>query len=118
MAERSLPRTARFRIAGRAGNGLTVVEAPRYAQFTDLMLKLSTTNARLVEISGNDDVFLTVMLPPKVTLPKSDKALFEAPLDDPQGWRRVGVSTKVPNLLATIRTVRSKGGRVEHVYDY
>ncbi len=108
----------RFRIAGRAGNGLTVVEAPRYAQFTDLMLKLSTTNARLVEISGNDDVFLTVLLPPKVTLPKSDKALFEAPLDDPQGWRRVGVSTKVPNLLATIRTVRSKGGRVEHVYDY
>jgi len=108
----------RFRVAGRAGNGLTVVEAPRYAQFTDLMLKLSTTNARLVEISGNDDVFLTVMLPPKVALPKSDKALFEAPLDDPQGWRRVGVSTKVPNLLATIRTVRSKGGRVEHVYDY
>ena len=108
----------RFRIAGRAGNGLTIIEAPRYAQFTDLMLKLSTTNARLVEISGNDDVFLTVMLPPKVTLPKSHKALFETPLDDPRGWRRVGVSTKVPNLLATIRTVRSKGGRVEHVYDF
>jgi hypothetical protein len=108
----------RFRVAGRAGNGLTVIEAPRYAQFTDLMLKLSTTNAELVEISGNDDVFLTVLLPSKATLLKSDKALFEAPLDEPIGWRRVGVSTKVPNLLATIRTVRSKGGRVEHVYDY
>ena len=44
--------------------------------------------------------------------------IYRETLDDPQGWRRVGVSTKVPNLLATIRTVRSKGGRVEHVYDY
>lgn len=108
----------RFKVAGSAGNGLAMVEAPRYAQFTDLMLKLSHTNGKLVEISGNDDIFLTVMLPPQATLPKSDKTLFETPLDEPRGWRRVGVSTKVPNLLATIRTVRAKGGRVEHVYDY
>ena len=109
---------ARFKIAGSAGSGLTVVEAPRYAQFTDLMLKLSRTNAKLVEISGNDDVFVTVMLPPKVKAPKGSQSLFETQLDEPNGWRRVGISTKVPNLLATIRTVRSQGGRVEHVYDY
>jgi hypothetical protein len=109
---------ARFKVAGRAGNGLTVVEAPRYAQFTDLMLKLSRTNAKLVEISGNDDVFITVMLPPKVKAPKGSQSLFETQLDEPNGWRRVGISTKVPNLLATIRAVRNQGGRVEHVYDY
>ena len=109
---------ARLKVAGTAGSGMTVVEAPRYAQFTDLMLKLSRTNAKLVEISGNDDVFVTVMLPPKSKVPKNSRELFQTPLDEPNGWRRVGISTKVPNLLATIRTVRSEGGRVEHVYDY
>lgn len=75
----------RFKIAGRAGNGLTVVEAPRYAQFTDLMLKLSRTNTKLVEISGNDDVFVTVMLPAKAKVPKNGQELFQTPLDEPSG---------------------------------
>jgi hypothetical protein len=108
----------RFKIAGKADNGFTVVEAPRYAQFTDLMLKLSRTNARLVEISGNDDVFLTVLLPPKAGTPRGSKALFETALGGARDWRRVGMSTKVPDLLATMRAVQASGGRVEHVYDY
>jgi hypothetical protein len=40
------------------------------------------------------------------------------PLADRPGWQRVGLSTKVPELLPLLRAIRSSGGSVEHVYDY
>lgn len=109
---------SRFKVVGHAGDGLTVIEAPRYAQFTDLLLKLSHGNTKVVEISGNDDIFLTAWVPPGRRTAASGKELFSVPLDEPRGWRRVGISTKVPNLLSTIRAIQQGGGRVEHVYDY
>ena len=108
----------RFKIVGKPGKGTALVEAPRYAQFTDLMVKLSATDAKLIEISGNDDIFLTLLMPPGSRVPGPGAQLFTAALDEPRGWRRVGLSTKVPDLLQVIRAVRSQGGRLEHVYDY
>ena len=40
------------------------------------------------------------------------------PLPDRPGWQRVGLSTKVPALLPLLRSIRSSGGEIEHVYDY
>jgi hypothetical protein len=40
------------------------------------------------------------------------------PLDDRPGWRRLGLSTKVPDLLPLLRAVQAGGGEIEHVYDY
>jgi hypothetical protein len=109
----------RFRPVGRVGDGLIAVEAPRYAQFTELMLKLSRTSAGVVEIAGNDDIFVTLLLRdggPR--LPDEAVLLIEAPLDDRPGWRRVGVTIRVDRLLPLMRAVRAAGGEVEHVYDY
>ncbi|WP_395623475.1 hypothetical protein [Sphingomonas daechungensis] len=108
----------RFKVTGHLADGLTVLEAPRYAQFTDLLLKLANGNAELVEISGNDDIFLTIWLPPGKSTASLGKELFSIPLDEPRGWRRVGISTKVPKLLPAIRAIQRGGGKVEHVYDY
>lgn len=99
----------------RAGNGLTVVEAPRYAEFTTLLGKLPP-GAQLIEIAGNDDIFLTAAIPDGAALPAP--ALMTMPLPDRPGWRRVGLTVKVPALLATMRAIAARGGRVEHVYDY
>lgn len=99
----------------RAGGGLTVVEAPRYAAFTDLLGKLPP-NAQLVEIAGNDDIFLTAVVADNAALPAP--ALMTMPLADRPGWRRVGMTVKVPALLATMSAIGTRGGRVEHVYDY
>jgi hypothetical protein len=40
------------------------------------------------------------------------------PIDEPTGWRRVALSTKVSDLPEVLGTTRQIGGRVEHVYDY
>lgn len=97
--------------------GLTVVEAPRYAQFSELLGRMAVRNAQLVEIAGNDDIFLTTLVPEKAAVPTGTTVLMIMPVER-AGWRRVGLSTKVPNLLATMRAVQTGGGTVEHVYDY
>jgi hypothetical protein len=107
-----------LQVVGAAGKGLTVVEAPRYEKFTDLLGKLDRTPVHLVEISGNDDIFLTVLMPPGDEVPGPSAHLLTTSIDDPSGWRRLGLSTKVPDLFAVMRLTEQYGGRVEHVYDY
>lgn len=97
------------------GGGLTVVEAPRYAQFTDLAGKLATARVPLVEIAGNDDIFVTLLLPPGPA--PAGTILLDTPIERP-GWRRIGTSVKVPELGGLIRRTGAAGGTVEHVYDY
>lgn len=109
---------SRLKPVGNAGSAGTVVEAPRYAQFTELLNKLSNSQVELVEISGNDDVFVTALLPAKAGPVQGAERLMSMPLADRPGWQRVGLSTKVLALLPLLRTIRSSGGQVEHVYDY
>ena len=108
---------ARLKPIGQTSAG-TVVEAPRYAQFTELMTKLSNSDAKLTEISGNDDVFVTVLVPAKAKPLQGAEQLMAMPLPDRPGWNRVGLSTKVPGLLPLLRAIERSGGSVEHVYDY
>lgn len=120
---RASPRTIRaldprLRVVGEVGPGVIVVEAPRYEQFTHLLQRVSTTQAELVEISGNDDIYATLLMPPGDEVPGPGTHLITSRVDDPPGWRRIGLSTKVPELLGVIRLTHRYGGRIEHVYDY
>jgi hypothetical protein len=108
----------RLKPVGKVGAGNTLVEAPRYAQFSDLLTKLSRSPVQLVEISGNDDIFVTALVPIKGKPATGATQLMAMPLPDRPGWQRVGLSTKVPALLPLLRSILSSGGEIEHVYDY
>jgi hypothetical protein len=108
----------RIRPLGRTGQGLTIVEAPRYAQLTDILRKLAAAGIDPVEIAGNDDIFVTVLAPSAAPPPRGAAVLLSIPLDERPGWRRLGLSTKVARLGALLRAVEAGGGEVEHVYDY
>jgi len=108
----------RLRPVARLGEGHVAVEAPRYEQFTELMLRLAGSPIEISEIAGNDDIFVTLLLPDRVRPPASATILVEVPLDDRPGWRRVGLNVKVPRLLGLIRGTRAAGGEIEHVHDY
>lgn len=106
----------RLKPTAQLSDGLVVVEAPRYAQFTALLDKLARSNVEIVEISGNDDIFLTAQMPSG--RPAGAGQLIAVPLDDRPGWSRIGVSTTVDRLLPLLRSIRASGGEIEHVYDY
>lgn len=100
----------------RAADGLTIIEAPRYAVFTELLAKMAAARIPIAEIAGNDEIFLTALLPVRARVP--GEPLFVMPLGDRPDWRRVGVTVRVVDLTATIRAVAASGGTLEHVYDY
>lgn len=106
----------RLRPVRIASDGSTIVEAPRYAQFTELLRKMSTAGIELTDIAGNDDIFLTALVSDKA--PIIGKPLFAMELGDRPGWRRIGMTVKVSQLLSTIRAIEKGHGTIEHVYDY
>jgi hypothetical protein len=123
LVARSNPRTVsridpRLKVVGRLTDGALIIEAPRYAQLTELLQKMAEARFQLVEISGNDDIFLTLLMPADTQAPGPGVHLITARLDDPSGWSRIGISTKVPELPGVIRLARAYRGRVEHIYDY
>lgn len=106
----------RFRPVARLADGRIAVEAPRYEQFTELMLRLARTPVQLSEIAGNDEIFVTIR--ERADGPTPPGTMFMLPLRDRQGWRRTGLTVPVTELLPLLRAVETRGGEVEHVYDY
>ena len=106
---------ARLRPVGTLTGGLTVVGAPRYQQFNDLLAKLAAANVPLVEIAGNRTILATLLLPAGARAP--EPAVMTMPIDRP-GWSRIGVVVRVDELSGLYATTRAQGGSVEHIYDY
>lgn len=106
----------RLKPFGTAANGQTIVEAPRYAEFNELLGMMAGANIPLSDIAGNDDIFLTVQAPAGTALPGD--TLFTMPLGDRPGWQRFGLTVKVSALSATLPAIQRAGGEVEHVHDY
>lgn len=100
-------------------DGTVLVDAPRYERFTELVRALAGTDAELIEIAGNDDLFVTFQVDAagRAALPRGPR-LVDMPLGDRPGWRRVGVSLKVTELLPALRGLPPGHAELEHVYDY
>lgn len=108
----------RLTVVGAPRPGLVSVEVPRYEQFTELTRALAGSEVGLVEIAGNDDIFVTALVPPGTTPDGDARRLFTLGTDGRQGLERVGFTVKVPALLPLIRRIEAAGGSLEHVYDY
>jgi hypothetical protein len=104
----------RLKPVGTLRGGLTVVAAPRYQQFNDLLAKLAAARVPLVEIAGNRTIFVTLLLPAGAAAPQD--AVLDLPVGD--GRRRIGLSVPVAQLGGVYATAGRLGGAVEHVYDY
>lgn len=107
-----------LRITPRDG-GTLLVDAPRYERFTTIVRQLAASDAEIVEIAGNDDLLVTLQADAAglAALPRGAR-LIDMPLADRPGWRRVGVSMKVGELLPAIRALPAGHAELEHVYDY
>jgi len=100
-------------------DGLSLVSFPRYAPFADLVLRLAATDLDFVEIAGNNEILITVLVKDANTpLPPDAQRVFRADLLSGEGGSRIGLAVPVPALMRTIRALTAAGHRVEHVYDY
>jgi hypothetical protein len=96
-----------------------LIEVPRYERFTTFIGRLARSEAGIVEIAGNDDVFVTFQATAagQASLPRGIR-LVDMRLGDRPGWRRIGVTVKARELLPAIRVLAPGQVELEHVYDY
>lgn len=100
-------------------DGSQVIETPRYRDFTHILRRLAQRGADFVEIAGNDDIFITALVPAQADVPQlGGQLLITAPVAARAGWHRQGLLVKVADLASLARRLESFGGELEHVYEY
>lgn len=98
-------------------DGTSIIETPRYRELTEIMVGLAARGRDIVEIAGNDDIFVTVLVPPDGGTITGER-LITVPLQGNPGWRRDGIAIKVSALADLVRSLGRSGARFEHAYDY
>jgi hypothetical protein len=96
-----------------------LIQTPRYKAFTDILQSLLDQGINVAEISGNREIFITVVAPKDAKLGVPGvMELFSLDLDAQPGFRRAGLRAKVGNLVAISRDLKAAGATIEHYYDY
>jgi hypothetical protein len=98
-----------------------VVSIPRYQEFTDRAIELAKRDVRFVQIAGNDEVMITVVVPKswRFDLPPEDAhVLFIEEILTQPGVRRIAFESPVHLLAQFLRGLASENIKIEHIYDY
>jgi hypothetical protein len=114
-----LAKEPRIKILRALGTEHQLIVVPRYKDFTEIVRMLARENQKIVEIAGNGDIMMTVVLADGVNPAVADaRELFSLPLGARPGFRRAGFDVKVERLTAAVRAFETTGATVEHLYDY
>ena len=109
------------RITRRAdlGDGLVLIETPRYQEFTEIVRGLAARDRSVEEIAGNRRILATVLAPAGTSRETAGaREIFSLDIQSRPGWRRSGFDVEVPQLTRLISAVESRGAVFEHAYDY
>jgi hypothetical protein len=83
------------------------------------MLALAETDIRLLEISGNDEIAVSILAEDSPEVEISDlEILYSSRLVTDSKRQRWVCWMPVTQLLPFLRSVQQSGAFVEHVYDY
>lgn len=96
-----------------------IVSLPHSQEFTTITEKLVDANVRFVEIAGNGNILLSVLVPAG-TRPVLDAAtqLNRAPLLSDPAQERLLINCPTDNLTVVVFALHSQGLPIEHIYDY
>jgi hypothetical protein len=104
-------------VLAKLGEDTSLIETPRYAAFTDILVDLAQRQRDVLEIAGNHVILVTLMAQTDIAVPGAD-TIFAHPIQSRPGWQRYGKLVPVPALTRTIREIAAAGALFEHVYDY
>lgn len=92
---------------------------PRYEAFTKTVPRLAAKGVQFVEIAGNDEILITVIVPDNWDYRlEAGEALFEMPVLSQSGFKRVAVKVPVKSLDMVLTTLAGIEVKLEHIYDY
>ena len=99
-------------------NGTIIAEVARYRVFTTLAQTIAKADGQFLEIAGNDDILVSYLGATPPDLPDTANLISTTTrVGFPDQYRYL-IAAKVPDLTATIKTLATQRGRLEHIYDY
>ncbi len=101
------------------GQAELIISIPRWGGFSEIMPKLATSGLEFIEISGNDDMLVTVIADEDSSPSFSySQFLFDSMVISPAGKQRKVYSVKVADLSDFIDKVDEQHLMLEHLFDY
>jgi hypothetical protein len=96
-----------------------IISINRWGIFTEELKKLSNQNTIIYEISGNDEIAVSIIMDKSQTLTNRKKELlYESRIVSKDRLKRSLYLMPVNELLAIIKESKNKKCTLEHVYDY
>jgi FAD/FMN-containing dehydrogenase len=95
-----------------------LISIPRWNPFTHILPKLASKNVKFLDISGNDEILVTVLSNKGAPKPSCGKLLFESRVVSDSSKKRLVLQTKVEELSKCLNSYRTYFGYIEHIYDY
>jgi FAD/FMN-containing dehydrogenase len=92
---------------------------PRYDKFRDLLMSVSNSEFKFIEIAGNRKIFLTVIADKgteKLFVNGEVVGISDIPTSKTKD--RLLISTSVSSLMDFLNTVKKANLEVEHIFDY
>jgi hypothetical protein len=115
----TLSQLARVKVVQQAGPQVSIVDVPRYQEFTPVAMALAGAGAQFVEIAGNSQITLSVVAPQSWHSKEPGATeLFSSPILTHPEQKRTVIGCDVSSLQGVLSSLRSEGIDVEHIYDY
>jgi hypothetical protein len=103
----------------RLSDGRSLISMPRYEPFGEVVAKLVKNGVRLDEISGNDEIVLTVLAPSDWAYDlKLGRVIFDSRVASDPSKRRLVIETPVSELGPLLAALEQRELALEHLYDY
>lgn len=100
-------------------DGNLVITVPRWGGFSEVIPKLAEAGVEFVEVSGNDDILVSVLTEASAKETADHlRFLFSSRVISPAHQKRLVYVANVTELADAIRNINHTGMRLEHVYDY
>jgi hypothetical protein len=110
---------AEVRLVRQLSDGRSLLVAPRYRAFTNMLKRLAAADVGVVEIAGNRRILMSAIVPDGVVPEvEGSRALFVLPIAARPGFARIGFDVDVPRLMPVLREYAASGIEIEHLYDY
>lgn len=118
LDESDIVADSRIKLVHRLPNGDSVIETPRYRAFTEILLDLTSRGGDFVEIAGNVEILVTVIVAPTTDLSAFGPTIISAQAQAWPGMERRGLLVPAVRLRELNKKLKEMGGRLEHAYDY
>lgn len=95
-----------------------ILSIPRYQTFTQTVPKLVSKNISFVEIAGNRQILLTLIVPKETNFWEPETVLYEWEILTEPNFKRVALIANIQELHKILMNVNTNESKLDHIFDY